>query len=527
MSVTVAAVDLGATSGRVLTGTLRERKLTLHECARFPNGPVPLPRERGQDLVWDLPYLWQHIVEGVRSAAAASPIDSIGIDSWAVDYGLLDSNGRLLASPAAYRSDRTTDAVSAILDAVDRRWLYKANGLQLQPFNTIFQLLADRDDPRSAGAQRMLLVPDLIGYWLTGRQRCEITNASTTGLLDPQTREWNRRVVALLAERFAINVPALLPPLIEPGAITGAVQIAGLSLRTSTGAPTPLIAVGSHDTASAVVAVPAAGTVVAGAGASAGENPHEWAAEAERGPRFAYISAGTWSLVGVELPRPVLCTAAQRANFTNELGVDGSVRFLKNVMGSWMAEQCLEQWRTRTPQPSWAVLDAETGAAPALRTLIDVDDPCFAAPGDMPALLDAAARRSGEPVPRNRGEYLRAITDSLVLANRRALRAVAQISGVTPTQINIVGGGSRNTLLCQLTADATGLPVIAGPVEATAIGNMLVQLRSIGALTGNLPELRSVVATSFTTKLYEPSRSGPERWAQAADRLERGASVVA
>jgi hypothetical protein len=161
MSVTVAAVDLGATSGRVLIGTLHERKLTLHECARFPNGPVPLPRERGQDLVWDLPYLWQHIVEGVRSAAAASPIDSIGIDSWAVDYGLLDSNGRLLASPAAYRSDRTTDAVSAILDAVDRRWLYKANGLQLQPFNTIFQLLADRDDPRSAGAQRMLLVPDL------------------------------------------------------------------------------------------------------------------------------------------------------------------------------------------------------------------------------------------------------------------------------------------------------------------------------------------------------------------------------
>lgn len=481
MAHTVVAVDLGASSGRVLQGTLEDGVLRVDECSRFPNGVVHVPNARGDDLVWDVLFLWEGVRNGLTEAARRGPVDAIGIDTWGVDYGLVDRDGRLVGNPAAYRSDRTSDAVSRVFAKASRSALYGWDGVQFQPFNTLFQLVADRGSEQERVAESALLMPDLLGYWLTGKRVCDVTNASTTGLMDPRTRRWSPEVLGLLRERFGVRVPELLAPLVEPGTVVGPVSVPEVELRTRAGAPTPLVEVGTHDTASAVVAVPAA----------AG--------------RFGFISSGTWSLAGVELDRPVVSEASRARNFTNELGVDRTVRYLKNVMGMWVQQECLREWRDQNmTNMAWPVLDAETEASEPLRTVVDIDDPRFLAPGRMVERLAAAARKAGEPVPRARGEYLRAITESLVVAYRRSLREAGELSGEQLETIHIVGGGSKNRLLCQLTADATGLPVVAGPVEGTAIGNMLVQLRAIGALSGGLSDLRRVVAASETTTRYEP-----------------------
>lgn len=511
-STTVVAVDLGASSGRVLTGTLEGGTLTVDECSRFPNGPVHVPVEGSDDLEWDVLFLWQGIRRGLVEAARRGPVDALGIDTWAVDYGLLDADGRLLGNPACYRSDRTLGAVEALLSAISPADLYVRNGLQFQPFNTVFQLVADRDRARTPLARTMLMLPDLLGYWLTGEKVCEVTNASTTGLIDPSTRTWAPDLVDLLHRRFGVEVPALLPRLVEPGRVVAPIHLPGVALRTTSGGPTPLVAVGSHDTASAVAAVPVPGAVAArhrgvdegGAGASS----------------FGFVSSGTWSLVGVELDRPVRSETSRAANFTNELGVDGTVRYLKNIMGMWIQQECLREWRDADMRDmSWASLDADTEAAAPLRSVFDVNDPAFVAPGDMPARIDRWLSDRGEPVPRDRGEYLRAITESLVVAYRRALREAGELSGMRLDTVHVVGGGSKNRLLCQLTADATGLPVVAGPVEGTAIGNMVVQLRAIGALAGDLDDLRVVVADSVTTTRYEPTPAGTAVWDDAERRV--------
>ncbi len=497
---TVVAIDLGASSGRVLRGQFDGTKLRIEECGRFPNRPVHVPNDHDQDFEWDVLSLWKGIRAGLREAAQRGPVDAIGIDTWGVDYGILDSDGRLVGNPTAYRSERTETVIDQIHRRIDPAWLYRNTGIQFQPFNTLYQLVADRQRVQSSLSATMLLLPDLLGYWLTGRRVCEVTNASTTGMIDPETRSWSPEVLAALDEQFGVPVPEMLPDLVEPGMRLGTVELARADLRTHTGEQTPLIAVGSHDTASAVVAVPAP----------------------DPGTSFGFISCGTWSLVGMELEHPVRTAESQRANFTNELGVDGTVRYLKNIMGMWVQQECIRQWREQhVTDLDWPTLTAETESAPPLRTIIDINAPEFLAPGDVLGRIDAAAVTRGEPVPRSRGEYLRAIADSLAVAYRRALREAQELSGTPISVVHIVGGGSNNALLCQQTADATGMRVVAGPEEGTGIGNMVVQLRAIGAVDGDLSALRSIVQASSPTRVYEPVPGATAAWDLAEERAFR------
>lgn len=447
MSVRVAAADFGAASGRVIVGEVSADTVVLRECHRFANRPV---RVAGT-LHWDILSLYQEMLDGLR---LAGPVDGIGIDSWAVDYGLLDADGALLGNPVHYRDERTSGAREN-LERLGARELYATTGLQFLPFNTIHQLAAE---PRLAMAHRVLLVPDLLAYWLTGEQGAEVTNASTTQLLDVRSRTWATGLI----EKIGVD-PALFPDLREPGTVIG----------TADG--TPVIAVGSHDTASAVVGVPAANE------------------------RFAYISCGTWSLVGVELDRPVLTEASRAANFTNELGVDGTVRYLRNVMGLWLLQECVREWGADT-----ADLLREAAGRPR-GAVIDPDEPVFLPPGDMPARIVAACRRTGQPVPADPPAIVRCIVDSLADAHRRAVEEAQELSGTEVDVVHVVGGGARNSLLCQLTADACGLPVLAGPVEATALGNVLVQARALGAVSGDLAQLRSLIRSSEQVVRYEPA----------------------
>ena len=473
---------------------------------------------------WDILALWRGILDGLHEASLRGSVDAIGIDTWAVDYGLLDEDGRLIANPASYRAARCGVGASEVLDRWDSSWLYERNGLQFQPFNTLFQRVADRCERRADCARTALLIPDLLAYWLTGEARSELTNASTTGLVNAAERDWDPEILHRLRDDFGVE--HLFPPIIEPGEILGEARVEGLELRTSTGEPTPVVAVGSHDTASAVAGVPA------------------------QTGAFAYISSGTWSLVGTELVAPVLSEEARAANFTNELGVDGTVRFLANIMGMWVQQECLREWTSLGDSASggggrvdWPLLDAQTEAAQPARYLLDMSSPELMAPGGMvervrslwipgPGAssssssggdsfsLDEAGAGVGDPQssdvdPRERATVLRAITDSLALAYRRAIRRTIELSGNHPEAIHLVGGGSKNRLLAQETADATGIPVIAGPVEATALGNMLVSLRAIGAANGTLMDLRAISRASSGLVTYEPRASHARLWDQA------------
>ncbi|MGI5131379.1 rhamnulokinase [Pseudonocardia sp. CA-107938] len=444
-----------------MRGVVSDGRVELEEVRRFGNGPV-----RVRDtLHWDVLGLYREVTEGLR---AAGEVASIGIDTWAVDYGLLDRTGALIGNPVHYRDSRTDGIAETLPD------LYATNGLQVLPFNTIYQLVAAAGTPALEAATDLLLIPDLLGYWLTGVRAAEVTNASTTGLLDPVARRWDSGLMA----KAGID-PGLFAPLCEPGTVLGAADGA------------PVIAVGSHDTASAVVAVPA---------------------ETER---FAYISCGTWSLVGVELDAPVLTEASRAANFSNELGVDGTVRYLRNVMGLWLLQECVREWGS----PDLAALLVEASGEPPLAAVVDAGDAAFIPPGDMPARIAAACTRLGQPAPATRAATVRVVLDSLALAHRRAVREAAALSGREVDVVHIVGGGSRNELLCRLTADACGLPVVAGPVEATALGNVLVQARALGAVTGGLPDLRRVVAASTAPHRYEPDPAAARAWDEAESRL--------
>jgi sugar (pentulose or hexulose) kinase len=455
MNVRVAAVDLGASSGRVMAARVGPDTLELTEAARFPNVPV----RAGGTLHWDILRLYRGVLDGLREANRTGGVDAIGVDTWAVDFGLLDADGVLLGNPVHYRDART----DGVHPDVDPATLYATTGTAFQPFNTRVQLAAAAGTAQLAAARRLLLIPDLLGYWLTGVGVAELTNASTTQLLDVRTRRWSAPAA----------VRALLPDIVEPGTTLGELTA---EAQDATGSSARVITVGSHDTASAVVGVPAAA-----------EN-------------FAYISCGTWSLVGVELDAPVLTGASRAANFTNELGVDGTVRYLRNVMGLWLLQECLRAWGD-------ADLPGLLGEAATLprRSVVDADDPVFLAPGDMPARIVTACRDRGEPVPRTRAQMVRCIVDSLAIAHRDALADAQRLSGRTVDVVHIVGGGARNTLLCQLTADACGVPVEAGPVEATALGNVLVQARALGAVGADLTALRALIRKTHRVRRHEPS----------------------
>jgi sugar (pentulose or hexulose) kinase len=473
--VTVAAVDLGASSGRVMVGRLGRGTVELVEVHRFPNEPV-----RVRDtLHWDILALHRGVLRGLR---AAGEVTSIGIDSWAVDYGLLDAGGALLGNPVHYRDGRTEGVMERVAKRIGEERLYATTGLQQLPFNTLYQLAAAAGTPQYEVARLLLLIPDLIAYWLTGEVGAEVTNASTTQVYDLRRRGWATGLMADAGIRAD-----LFPPLREPGTRIGPV-LGGLALP---GRP-DVVAVGSHDTASAVVGVPA------------------------DGGHFAYISCGTWSLVGVELDAPVLTDASRRANFTNEGGVDGTIRYLRNVMGLWLLQESLRTWG----DPDLPALLRQAAAEPAFAAVVDPDDPAFLAPGDMPGRIAEACRRAGGDVPCTPAAVVRCILDSLALAHRRAVRQAQELSGRHVDVVHIVGGGARNALLCQLTADACGLPVLAGPVESTALGNLLVQARAAGAAGGNLDALRGVLRDTQHIVRYEPRADEP-RWRAAETRMGR------
>ena len=468
-----AAVDLGASSGRVMVGRVGAGTLSLEPVNRFANEPVRV----GGTLHWDILALYRGVLEGLR---AAGPVDGVGIDSWAVDYGLLDASGALLGNPVHYRDGRTDGVPERVAKVIDEQRLYALTGVQRQPFNTLYQLVAAAGTPQYEAAQQLLMIPDLLAYWLTGVRAAEATNASTTQLLDLRTGNWSLSLLSELGLRAS-----LLPRVCRPGTALGPVLPAILP-----GTP-EVVAVGSHDTASAVVGVPA------------------------DGDSFAYISCGTWSLVGVELEAPVLGEDSRLANFTNEGGVDDTVRYLRNVMGLWPLQECLRAWGPT----DLADLVRAAAAEPAFAAVVDLDDPVFLPPGDMPARIEAACRRDGQPAPSTPAAFTRCILDSLALAHRRAVRQAQELSGRHVDAVHIVGGGARNELLCRLTADACAVPVLAGPVEAAALGNVLVQARALGADLPDLRAMRALVRSTHEPRRYDP-RPGAD-WDAAEARLAR------
>jgi rhamnulokinase len=452
--------------------------LALEEVHRFANGPVDV----GGSLHWDVHGLHREVLAGLRRAAAGGPVHGIGIDSWAIDYGLLDADRELLGDPYAYRDSRTDGVAAQVLNKVDARELYERTGVQQLPFNTIYQLVAAAGTPALEQATTMLLLPDLLGFWLTGSIGAERTNASTTGLYDVRSGEWATE----LADRLGIP-SSILPPLRSAGEVVGRL-LPDVAAAVGLGVDVPVIAIGSHDTASAVVAVPS------------GDEPS------------AYVSSGTWSLVGLEIDEPVLTEAARLADFTNEGGVDGTVRFLKNVMGLWVLSESVRAWDADLPELLAGVADAEP-----LRTVVDINDPSLLPPGDMPGRIASLAAAAGEPVPESPAEVARCVLDSLALAYRRHVREAAELAGREVSVVHVVGGGSRNKLLSQLTADACGLPVLAGPTEASALGNVLVQARTLGADLPDLAAMRALVRRTQQVRRFEP-RDDLD-WAAAEERL--------
>jgi rhamnulokinase len=471
------AVDVGASSGRVVSGAFDGRLLELEELHRFENGPVAMA---GQ-LVWDLPRLWREVVAGLRLAGErhGRSISTVGVDTWGVDFSFLGADDALLANPVCYRDPRTRGLLAAAEKIVPRAEIFAATGLQFMELNSLYQFLALKQSTSSvlAAAERMQMIPDLFHWLLSGVRSNERTNASTTQCYDPQANDWAWGML----ERFGLPTH-VFGPLTEPGTNLG-------GLRSEVAAETGLadvrvIVPGTHDTASAVVAVPAP------------EPPSPR-------PDWCYVSLGTWALVGAELDRPLVTPECLARNFTNEGGVGGTTRLLKNVCGLWLVQQCRAAWQRAGKGWTWDQLTALAAEAPPLVTLVDPNHPSLVAPADMPEAIRALARASGEPVPESTAAIVRTALESVAAAVRRTLGELDALLGRRVSRVHIVGGGVKNSLLCQMIADATARPVVAGPVEATAIGNLLVQLAGSSG-TVDLRALRSIVRDSFEPARYEP-----------------------
>jgi rhamnulokinase len=487
---TVAAVDLGAQSGRVALGLFDGESLAVEETHRFPNGPV----DEGGTLTWDAGHIFGNVIEGLgRAAERGHPVDCVGVDAWGVDFGLLDGGGRLMRNPVHYRDAGRAQAFEKVLDRVPAREIYEQTGIQLMPINTLFELarMVEDGDPVLDDAHTLLLIPDLLHHLLCGSTVTEFTNATTTQCLDGRSGGWARD----LLERLEIPL-RLLPEVVAPGTVLGPMlpEVAARSgLRGAR-----VVAVATHDTASAVAAVPF------------------------RTAGSAYISAGTWSLVGLELPAACINDHTFAANVTNEGGIGGTVRLLRNVTGLWLLHECRLAWEREGTAFDYDRLVALADDAPPLRTLIDTDDPLFAAPGDMPARVRTFCQDTGQETPDTPAEVVRCILESLALKHASVVDLLRSVTGVEPTEIHIVGGGARNGRLCRWTADAAGLPVLAGPEEATLIGNMLGQLLAIGEIA-SMDEGREVVRASFSPSVYEPR--GSQAWDEARDRLSELVAV--
>jgi rhamnulokinase len=482
MSAGYLAVDLGAESGRVVLGRFDGRRVSLEEIHRFPNLPVRLP----DGLHWDVLRILHEIKEGLAKAVREEKIEGVGVDSWGVDFGLLDRDGALVSNPYHHRDRRTEGMVDEALRLASREEIYGTTGIQFLPINTIYQLLAMRGSPLLGAAETLLLIPDLMNYWLTGEKACEYTNATTTQLLDLQTGGWSWNLLKKL------DLPSgLFAPIVSPGTELGPVLP---EVAEEIGAEPPVFAVASHDTASAVVAVPA------------------------KADDFAYISSGTWSLVGVETRSPVVTQEATGANFTNEGGLAGSTRFLKNVMGLWLLQECRRQWAREGHEYSYEELARIAEGAPS-GPLVDPDHPAFLTPGDMTARIRRFCEETGQTPPEGPAAFARCVFESLALKYWYAIEQAQNLTGQRIGTVNVVGGGSQNALLCQLTADAAQVPVVAGPVEATAMGNVMVQAFSRDRV-GSPEEIRAVVRDSFEASTYEPDGDA-EEWSGLRERFSR------
>ncbi|MEW6749927.1 MAG: rhamnulokinase family protein [Candidatus Latescibacterota bacterium] len=481
------AFDLGAESGRAILGRFDGERLGLQEIHRFPNGPVRL----FDSLYWDVLRLFAEMREGLSICARdhGSDLESVGVDTWGVDFGLVGTGHVLLENPHHYRDPRTDGMPEEAFARVPREEIFAHTGAQFMRLNTLYQLLAlQRDNPSLLGSARaLLMMADLFNYFLTGRRVCEFTNATTTQFYNPVKGRWATE----LLDRFGLPT-TILPELVEPGTPIAALlpqvaEQAGLG-RVMVMAPA------THDTGSAVASIPTTTR------------------------DYVYISSGTWSLMGAELPQPRIDAQVLKHNFTNEGGVGHTFRFLKNIMGLWLVQESRRTWERRGRAFSYDELAALAGRAPAFAAQIDPDDGSFMAPGDMPARIADYCRQTGQPVPEGEGGMVRVVLESLALRYRQVLESAEEILGRRMECIHIVGGGIQNRLLCQFTATATRRPVIAGPLEATAIGNLMMQAVGRGDV-GSVEEARQVVRRSFQPRTYEPD--DPAGWDEAYGRFRR------
>ena len=480
----ILAFDLGAESGRGLVGAFDGERLGLDVVHRFANGAV----QTLDTLHWDVLRLWSEMLAGLRKAGAEHrDLASVGIDTWGVDFALLGRGGALLGNPRHYRDPHTEGTMEAAFELVPRAEIFRQTGIQFMRFNSLFQLLALKRDrsPLLDAAETMLFIPDLFHYWLTGIKANEYTDASTSQLIDAHTRGWSIDLV----RRFGFP-DRILGTLVPPGTVLGPLRP---SVATQVGvAGLPVIAPATHDTAAAVAAVPASGD------------------------SWAYISSGTWSLMGVETRQPLTDDRALRVNFTNEGGVGGTIRLLKNIMGLWLVQECRRAWQHAGKDYSYEELMRRAESARPFLSVVDPDDATFLLPASMPAAIADCCRKTRQEVPEEPGAVVRCALEALALRYRYVLERLEELVGKRLGAIHVVGGGSQNTLLCQLTADACNRPVVAGPVEATAIGNVLVQMIGL-RMIGSLAEGRAIVRRSFDVKTYEPVQ--PDRWLAPYERF--------
>ena len=479
------AVDLGATSGRTIVGTLADGKVRLEELTRFPNNLI----ETGGHFYWDIYALYFEIIKGLKQAVRRGlQVESIGIDTWGVDFVCVGDDGALLRNPLSYRDPHTFGAMEEYFEtAVPKEDVYRLTGIQFMNFNSLFQLYVMRRDGNAAlrHAEKILFVPDALGWMLTGEAVCEYTIASTSQLLNPVTKELDGRLLGSLGLDRSLFGRMVMPGT-RIGTLTEEVQkMTGLG-------PVPVIAVAGHDTASAVAAVPA------------------------KDEHFAYLSSGTWSLMGIETKEPIINKVSYERNFTNEGGVEGTTRFLKNICGMWLLERCRKEWGDDAPA-DYGVLLSEAMKVPAFQSLINPDDPVFANPADMQGAIKEYCRATGQHVPEGYAEICRCIFESLALRYRQVAGYLKEMAAFPINTLHIIGGGSLNEYLNQFTANATGLTVLAGPQECTALGNIMLQAKAAG-IVGDIFDMRRIIAGSVAMKRYEPADK--EMWDNAYEKFK-------
>jgi len=479
------AFDLGAESGRAIVGRYDGKLLGLSEASRFPNRAVRLP----DGLYWDALGLFSEICSALTGIhAAGASVRSIGVDSWGCDFGLLDCDDTLISNPLHHRDGRGAAAMLGAFERVPADEIYGITGIQFLPFNTVFQILALEQSSALTRAETLLLIPDLLGFWLTGERFAEATNASTTQLLDVQTGKWSTDLISRLGLR-----ETLFPAVISSGEIVGHL-LPHMAELTQLPAATPIVAVASHDTASAVVAVPF-----------------------DPGARAAYISSGTWSLVGVEVDKPVVSEQARAANLTNERGFGGRTRLLKNVMGLWLVQECRRAWVAEGAATSYRDMEELAATAPPGGPLLDPDLPDLLVPGDMPARIRDVCWQCGQLSPEERSVLIRAVFESLACKYRLVLEEIEHVTGCPIDTVHVIGGGAKNAFLCQLTANVTQRPVLAGPIEAAALGNIVAQLHAFGELA-SLDDMRALIRSSTELRSYEPD-ANVSQWEALYDRF--------